>query len=346
MTEEKGPSCLVLPCERSNGDRFLHSYMYLWAPVEPFKKNCLSSSLCPYDLTAGQQLPSQHVPVFHASKRHQRNMSDNGPSELPVFYGQRTADGELVKRQSEDNALGIATTPSRAHVPRGNSFDRVSMPPSSANPGYEEWEAPARSVRHRPSARSHHVDDSKGSWERPEGRGSGVRASHSSRRPLRREHNDYDDYDYPRGHSRYEREDYRDRSPRGYFQRREREGHPDSAYESSRPPRSYRNRETEMRRPRAYTYESERRSERRDPYSDDEREYYDYRSPPKTFQLRRPQSEESIDGYNYDGPKRSQTLDFNNMTKEQKAEILRLPLTHWMNSNFKNREFKHPSILS
>ncbi|KAI9048551.1 hypothetical protein LZ554_007384 [Drepanopeziza brunnea f. sp. 'monogermtubi'] len=47
--------------------------------------------------------------------------------------------------------------------------------------------------------------------------------------------------------------------------------------------------------------------------------------------------EESIDGYNYDAHRNPRTaLNFKTLSPEEKAEVMRLPWTQWMNSEFKN----------
>ena len=52
--------------------------------------------------------------------------------------------------------------------------------------------------------------------------------------------------------------------------------------------------------------------------------------------------EDSLDGYNYDSHRKRparRTIDFKNLSPEEKAEVLRLPWTQWMNSSIKNRKF-------
>lgn len=48
--------------------------------------------------------------------------------------------------------------------------------------------------------------------------------------------------------------------------------------------------------------------------------------------------EESIDGYNYDAHKsgNKRSIDFKNLSAEERAEVMRLPWTQWMNSDVKN----------
>ncbi|ESZ90878.1 hypothetical protein SBOR_8747 [Sclerotinia borealis F-4128] len=55
--------------------------------------------------------------------------------------------------------------------------------------------------------------------------------------------------------------------------------------------------------------------------------------------IRRKSTDDSIDGYNYDSHKRAEkkgTIDLENLTPEERAIVMRLPWTHWMNSGFKN----------
>lgn len=49
--------------------------------------------------------------------------------------------------------------------------------------------------------------------------------------------------------------------------------------------------------------------------------------------------EDSLDGYNYDSHRKrpaKRTIDFKNLSPEEKAEVMRLPWTQWMNSSIKN----------
>jgi aquaporin related protein len=54
---------------------------------------------------------------------------------------------------------------------------------------------------------------------------------------------------------------------------------------------------------------------------------------------RKREYDESVDGYNYEQHESSnrKTIDIKNLTPEERAEMLRLPWTQWMNSNVKNR---------
>ncbi|KAM3072711.1 Aquaporin-5 [Clarireedia jacksonii] len=115
--------------------------------------------------------------------------------------------------------------------------------------------------------------------------------------------------------------------------------HPD-AYERSRPPRTYRNVEGWERGPSTSSR----------PFFDETRSEFtkerDLEKGPAPEWIsgerlhRRKSADESIDGYNYDAHKRRRTkggmLDLNNLTPEERAMVMRLPWTHWMNSEFKN----------
>jgi len=110
-------------------------------------------------------------------------------------------------------------------------------------------------------------------------------------------------------------------------------GHPDS-YERSRPPRTYRNTEGWERGPSSATkpyYEESRY------YRDVERGRDEWRP---SERKRSAEDEESVAGYDYEANKRPRkaTIDFKNLTKEERAEVMRLPWTQWMNSSVKNRE--------
>ncbi|KAH8685598.1 aquaporin-like protein [Tricladium varicosporioides] len=161
-------------------------------------------------------------------------------------------------------------------------------------------------LRRRPSHQIPMRRHSQGEYDRPS-------FSSEARRPLRSRDDQF----------------YRDEEL-GYA--REYRGHPDYR-ERSRPPRSYRNVDGWERGPSSASkpYFEESRSDYREP----DLERGDY-SPRK--KSRQSEEDESVDGYNYDAQKSFNrgTIDFKNMTKEEKKEVLRLPWLTWMNSSVKN----------
>lgn len=133
-------------------------------------------------------------------------------------------------------------------------------------------------------------------------------------------------------------------SERGYSRRND--YHVD-AQERSRPPRAHRNVVEQWdRTPGSASKPSfEERGER-------ERDL-EAGGAPWGQSRRRGDDDESIDGYDYERYKKghehrhSRKLDFNTLSKEEKAEVLRLPWTQWMNSDVKNRMFLlSPSYFS
>lgn len=129
--------------------------------------------------------------------------------------------------------------------------------------------------------------------------------------------------------------------------------HPDYHYERSRPPRTLRNiagwESAPSGPPKSYFDDSSRSDLEKN--RDLEK---GMREPGSEFQwasgekIRRKSSDESIDGYNYAAHKRNSakaTFDFQNLSPEERAIVLRLPWTAWMNSDFKNREFNSSSVL-
>jgi aquaporin related protein len=232
-------------------------------------------------------------------------MPGDGPSELPQHYGSKTSDGELVKRPN---------SPDRAYQPSNRlaySPERTPIDPPylSGNPD----DLRGAGLRRRPSqnpTRRH----SGGDYDLPR---PSVSADGGSRRPLRSRDDGY----------------YRDED-RGWSRRDDYAPHPDSA-ERSRPPRTYRNVEGWERGPSSASkpYFEESRFDR-----DLERGREDW-SPEKK---RISDEEYSVDGYNYDAHRNGQgrgTIDFKSLSPEERAEVMRLPWTQWMNSSVKNRKF-------
>jgi aquaporin related protein len=117
--------------------------------------------------------------------------------------------------------------------------------------------------------------------------------------------------------------------------------HPD-AYERSRPPRTYRNVDGWERGPSSSTktYFDESRSDFPKDRDLEKGPGPEWVSGERLH--RRKSTDESIDGYNYEAHKSGGakgTLDLNNLSPEERAMVMRLPWTQWMNSDFKNREF-------
>lgn len=133
-----------------------------------------------------------------------------------------------------------------------------------------------------------------------------LRRSPSGRRPIRiREEAYWDERDYERGY----------RQDANYA--------PDERF--NRPPRSYKNYD-------AYPQK---------PYFEETRiDYHPEDEPRIPNKRRRRDDEESVDGYNYNGPQHREAqkpISFRSLSKEERAEVMRLPWTEWMNSEVKNR---------
>ncbi|EHK99099.1 putative Aquaporin-2 [Glarea lozoyensis 74030] len=112
--------------------------------------------------------------------------------------------------------------------------------------------------------------------------------------------------------------------------------HPDLR-EKSRPPRTYRNVDAWDRGPGSASK----------PYFEESREFRGSMDPDLEkggySPYKRPsEDQESIDGYNYDQhkkgykPSNAATIDFKNLSPEERKEVMRLPWTQWMHSDFKN----------
>lgn len=230
------------------------------------------------------------------------------PSDLPQHYGGKTTDGELIKRPASpippSSPMRAYHQPARiAYSPERTPIDFQTYP--VAEPESIRGNA---GLRRRPSnqpgaARSQSI----GAYDRE-------RPSFSesdSRRGLRSRDGGYYRDDEVRTVSR--REDY----------------HPDS-YERSRPPRSYRNVQAWEQVPGSASK----------PYFEETKVDRDLeRGGWGAAERKRISDEESIDGYNYDAHKsgNKRSIDFKNLSAEERAEVMRLPWTQWMNSDVKNR---------
>ncbi|KAL9106251.1 MAG: hypothetical protein Q9227_008719 [Pyrenula ochraceoflavens] len=257
-------------------------------------------------------------------------------SELPTFYGERIQDGSRVERPSEeqeyekDRDSGDGTTPlvvrpaktisTRDNVvsPRGPVRDRFSRPLVIHEAGSSAFQ------RRRSNGRtSKSVDLPR----------RASRTAHNSFRYRHRfedydESDDYDDdYDYPRPVRPY-RERYRRRSYEPKFDI--------------------------PRYSRAMDGRPRRRLNIRDANDlDNEAEYFT----PKHQEVRttfheKNAPEESMrfdhiapfDRTRSPPPNPKRISRFQDLSKEERKEIYRLPWTQWMNSNFKNR-MHCPSLL-
>ncbi|PBP21690.1 hypothetical protein BUE80_DR007601 [Diplocarpon rosae] len=225
-------------------------------------------------------------------------MLGEGSSELPTHYGGKNADGQIIRRPSSPQ-LPPASPVRAYHQPR------IAYDPEMT-PADQPSEDPRAGLRRRPSNQAPLRRHSGGDYD-------GVRPSCSQdggfRRPLKSRDDGY----------------YRDEE-RG-FSRRGEEYDPD-AIERSRPPRAYRN-------PDAYEKAPGSASK---PYFEESRMERDVEAGIGwSHNKKRAGDDVSIDGYNYDGHKTSRTaLNFKSLSPEEKAEVMRLPWTQWMNSDFKN----------
>lgn len=245
-------------------------------------------------------------------------MSGDGPSELPLHYGGKTSNGELVKRPSTPPGL---SSPRRSYHPSNSvAYSPPEMTPVDVHQfsSFDSENARGSGLRRKPTNSQRRYSGGDYERERPT-----FLNESSSRRALRsREDEYYSDRDRS---SSLKREDYLSH------------GHPDS-YERSRPPRTYRNTEGWERGPQSST--KQYFEESRGDYRDHDRGRDEYTSERK----RALSDDESIDGYNYDSHKKGNraTIDFRNLTKEERAEVMRLPWTQWMDSSTKNRKCPKP----
>ncbi|KAH6722271.1 aquaporin-like protein [Leptodontidium sp. MPI-SDFR-AT-0119] len=226
-------------------------------------------------------------------------MPGEASSELPVHYGGKVMDGELVKR------------PGSPPIPPASPMRAYQQPRIAYSPERTPIDQPFSSddlrggLRRRPSNQAPLRRHSGGEYDRDR---PSFSQDGGSRRPLRSRDDGY--YrDDERGPSR--REDY----------------HPDS-HERSRPPRTYRNVDAWDRAPGSASK----------PYFEESRMDRDLEAGHGWHPDRkRVSDEESIDGYNYDAHKNSRpSLNFKSLSAEEKAEVMRLPWTQWMNSDVKN----------
>ncbi|CAG8955572.1 hypothetical protein HYFRA_00009526 [Hymenoscyphus fraxineus] len=207
------------------------------------------------------------------------------------------SDGQLIKRPGSPI---VPASPGRAYQP-GQPRINYSPERPQIEAASEETAAPRAGLRRRASHQNSGEYDTRPSSSRPM-RSRGDDGYHSSQEDERAPRSRHDDYHH----------------------------HPDSR-ERSRPPRSYRNAEWDRPPPSASKpYFDESRHDYND--RDLERGEPDYSPSPRR---RRASVVESIDGYNYYAHRKGK-VDFKSLSKEEQKEILRLPWTEWMNSEFKN----------
>lgn len=226
-------------------------------------------------------------------------------SDLPQHYGSKTSNGELIQRLPSPT---IPSSPLHAYQP-GSSRRDYSPERTPLDFHFGAEHSRSGGLRRRASS-SAPRGYSLGEYDRDR---PSMSSGEHSKRPLRSRDDGYsreDDRHYPR------REDWAH--------------HPDS-YERSRPPRAFRNGDAGGRDPPVVPK----------PYFDEARGDYRERDLERGDwpHAKRPSmSSESIDGYDYEQKKRKQqrTIDLDNLTPEERKQVMRLPWTQWMNSNFKN----------
>jgi aquaporin related protein len=251
-------------------------------------------------------------------------MSADGPSELPLHYGSKTSDGELVKRPA--SPAGLASPRRSYHPSNSVAYSPEERTPVDIHQNFSSFDSEnprlGSGLRRKPSNAPRRYSGGDYERERPS-----FPMDTSSRKALRSRDDEY----------------YSDREGRASSLRRDeymQHGHPDS-YERSRPPRTYRNTMGYDREPPSGTkpyFEESSGEYRGGEYRDVERGRDGY-----NYDRKRSADEESIDGYNYDAHKRKANgqIDFKNLSKEERAEVMRLPWTQWMDSNVKNRKPSH-----
>jgi aquaporin related protein len=266
-------------------------------------------------------------------------MSADGPSELPIHYGGKTTDGELIKRPISPT---IPSSPIRAYHPgpRRLNFSPEHTP---VEPAYPESENTRAGLRRRPSYQTPMRRHSGGESDYQQRPSFDARSS-ADRRPLRsREDTYWREEDRPMSRSRVD--EYR--------------SHPDLR-EKSRPPRTYRNdRHADAwdRGPGSASkpYFEESRGDFRGSMDPDlERGGLGYPPQGESPYKRSSVDLDSVDGYNYDLHKKphnhhhrksdaGKKIDFNNLSEEERRQVMRLPWTQWMNSDVKNRKSLFPT---
>ncbi|KAF7882343.1 uncharacterized protein EAF02_005706 [Botrytis sinoallii] len=262
-------------------------------------------------------------------------MSGEG-TDLPIFQSSKTMDGDVINRpgSSQQQLVPIAhiiSSPSKAY----QKDTAMWSPPLSSHP-----------IMSPPDLTPQHPVFSSEDLTRP---AAGLRRRPSVPPPRRYSGGDYDpklSFTSETGRALRAREDlyYSDRERENSMSSRTRvrDDHPHPDYhERSRPPRTYRNVVGWESGPqKSYFDDSSRSDLGKD--RDLEKGMREAGAAPEWAsgeKVRRKSTDESIDGYNYESHKRSGTkgtIDLNNLTPEERAMVMRLPWTQWMNSNFKN----------
>ncbi|KAG4027824.1 hypothetical protein MFRU_026g00060 [Monilinia fructicola] len=255
-------------------------------------------------------------------------MSGEG-TDLPIYQSSKAADGDVIKspRSSQQQLVPIG----QAHNKLYEKGSAMWSPPLSSHPimsppdltpqhpvfSSEDLTRPSPGLRRRPSVPGGDYDP-KPSFSSDTGRALRAR----------------DDLFYA---SDREREGSMSSS-----RNRPRDDHPHPDYhERSRPPRTYRNiAGWESGPQKSYFDDSSRSDLGKD--RDLEKGMREPGAAPEWAsgeKARRKSTGESIDGYNYDSHKRTGTrgtINLEDLTPEERAIVMRLPWTHWMNSDFKN----------
>lgn len=274
-------------------------------------------------------------------------------SELPDHSAERITAEETPQSPIDSKAivprvLSPAPVYSRAEKAPGSPRRRerdYSPEPADRLPGDFEYlperererdreERPGGGVRRRPSAL---VTNGGGSGsKRPSDSAEYDRPYYSAGGESRRRLRSRDD-DYYRGSLRDNERDYAsDREYRPYrkdskserdrdWEREDLDRHVD--HENRKPPRAHQN---SLRQGRQLP-------ERKQYIEETKIDYYEPDTPRKDGRRRRLPDEESLDGYDYEGQRR--TLNLQDLSPAERKEVMRLPWMTWMNSNAKNRMF-------
>ncbi|KAI9642729.1 hypothetical protein NHQ30_008460 [Ciborinia camelliae] len=262
-------------------------------------------------------------------------MSGEG-TDLPIFQSNKTADEELARRPGSSQQQLVPVVPVVQSPSKPYQKDNAMWsPPLSSHPIM----SPSDNTPQPPVLSTEDLT-------RP---GTALRRRPSVPPPRRNSGGDYDNkpsFSSDTGRALRAREDLfysereRDASLSSRNRVRDDNPHPDY-HERSRPPRTYRNIVGWENGPqKSYFDDSSRSDGGRD--RDLER---GMRDPSASLEwasgerIRRQITSESIDGYNYDSHRRNETkgtIDLQNLTPEERAMVMGLPWTAWMNSNFKN----------
>ena len=247
-------------------------------------------------------------------------MSRERAAELPpMFFEEKGKDGNTAERSSQD--YGRERENEYLSIKRP---EEAVKPTQTLSPGLQSRAEPLRPITIDEGMFESGLRERHGSQRSPLVVDYGQRVS---RRPSVRESiRDRRGYDYDdRYDDEYEDYDpqYR-RAPRGYGYDRREDVSEDlrRLVRSSRLPEDYYDRPRRMRG----TWDGSRMPPR---------QHYDGRS-----RQARPaviEDEEDIMGPQKPSPPIGPTVDFKNLTHEEKKEVLRLPWMQWMNSDLKNR---------